>query len=238
MKIRVVVLLFCFIILSGNQSFASEPMLRQVSTMGMLDQGMFEGNITWGELKETSDFGIGTLNGLDGEVVVTGGKFLVIRSDGRVYDIQPGDKCPFGVLTRFDPQLKLELEGSLNYEELKTKLDAMLPSKKDFYAIRINCLLHKGLFRSVPKQVQPYPTLAIALRNQVLFHKERIQGTLVGFRTPEYLERLNSPGYHFHFISDDLTSGGHVLDLSLLKGVAEISRIKKIETTLLNHQGD
>jgi acetolactate decarboxylase len=42
------------------------------------------------------------------------------------------------------------------------------------------------------------------------FHK--VTGTIVGLWTPEYASSLSVPGYHFHFISEDRTRGGHVLD--------------------------
>jgi acetolactate decarboxylase len=52
-----------------------------------------------------------------------------------------------------------------------------------------------------------------AVKKQSVFELETISGTLVGFRFPEYMTGLNVPGYHFHFLSDDTKSGGHVLDL-------------------------
>ena len=33
---------------------------------------------------------------------------------------------------------------------------------------------------------------------------------------------LNVPGYHLHFISDDLKAGGHILDFIIEEGRAEL----------------
>jgi acetolactate decarboxylase len=35
---------------------------------------------------------------------------------------------------------------------------------------------------------------------------------MVGFWFPRHMGGLNVPGYHFHFLTDDRTRGGHVLD--------------------------
>ena len=35
-------------------------------------------------------------------------------------------------------------------------------------------------------------------------------------------------GYHRHFISDSRNSGGHILDFSMTKGVAEIDECKRV----------
>ena len=47
-----------------------------------------------------------------------------------------------------------------------------------------------------------------------------MRGTLVGFWFPESMRHVNVPGYHFHFINEDGSAGGHVLSLTLRSGVA------------------
>lgn len=43
------------------------------------------------------------------------------------------------------------------------------------------------------------------------FDLENVSGTIVGFRVPGYLEGVNVPGYHMHFLTTDRKAGGHVL---------------------------
>ena len=45
-----------------------------------------------------------------------------------------------------------------------------------------------------------------------------MSGTLVGVRSPAWAAELNVPGYHWHFLSDDRTLGGHVLDCRIREG--------------------
>lgn len=40
-----------------------------------------------------------------------------------------------------------------------------------------------------------------------------IEGTIVALYCPDYMDELNTPGWHFHFVSKDRTTGGHVLEL-------------------------
>jgi acetolactate decarboxylase len=55
--------------------------------------------------------------------------------------------------------------------------------------------------------------------NQVEFEFHDIVGTVVGFWTPEYARTVNIADWHLHFLSEDRSAGGHVLDVagSMLK---------------------
>jgi acetolactate decarboxylase len=59
---------------------------------------------------------------------------------------------------------------------------------------------------------------------------------MVGFRTPEYLGTLNSPVYHFHFISTDRRSGGHVLDCQLQNASVAIDTTSELGLVLPKNQ--
>ncbi|MDY6835412.1 MAG: acetolactate decarboxylase, partial [Chloroflexota bacterium] len=50
------------------------------------------------------------------------------------------------------------------------------------------------------------------LEEQPIFEFHEIEGVIVGFRLPGYMEGANAPGYHFHFITADRKAGGHVLE--------------------------
>ena len=52
-----------------------------------------------------------------------------------------------------------------------------------------------------------------------------MRGTIVGFFTPELFHGAASGGFHLHFISDDETFGGHVLDFELADGRIELMEL-------------
>ena len=43
---------------------------------------------------------------------------------------------------------------------------------------------------------------------------------------PPFMASLNMPGWHLHFISDDRTIGGHILDLKLEKGLVTMDQTR------------
>jgi len=92
--------------------------------------------------------------------------------------------------------------------------------------------------RSVPAQAKPYPPLTEVTKNQPIFDLENVTGTLVGFRAHEYVKGIGVPGYHWHFISDDLTSGGHVLEFSFDNGIVEIDVCNRFLLILPEDEGD
>src|SRR5262249_42793812 len=51
----------------------------QVSTLDALSLGIFQGALKFSQLREHGDFGVGTFDGLDGELVALDGSFYQIR---------------------------------------------------------------------------------------------------------------------------------------------------------------
>jgi acetolactate decarboxylase len=56
--------------------------------------------------------------------------------------------------------------------------------------------------------------LAKAAAIQPEFDFRDIHGTLVGIWAPQFSSALNVVGYHVHFLSEDRTKGGHLLECS------------------------
>jgi len=195
--------------LQGNRE-----VLFQTSTLGALLEGVYDGHTTCGELKKHGDLGIGTFDALDGEMVVLGGNVYQVRADGKAYSPKDSLGTPFAVVTFFEPDKTLVLDSCRDYEELQEYLDSSLPTKNILYAIRIESTFNYIKTRSVPKQNKPYPRLVEVVKNQPTFEFHNVRGTIVGFRLPSYMDGINVPGYHLHFITEDRTAGGHLLDCS------------------------
>jgi acetolactate decarboxylase len=184
----------------------------QVSTLGALSIGLYEGALSVGEMLEHGDFGLGTFDALDGEMVVLDGQVFRVGTDGLPRIVADGETTPFAAVTDFSADQILTFDGPLDYAELQQKIDDELTTLNVPVAIKIAGNHPSLLVRSVPKQSEPYPPLADAVAMQTEFDLTDVEGTLVGFRTPAYLSELNAAGYHFHFLSDDHLAGGHVLD--------------------------
>ncbi|WAC18290.1 acetolactate decarboxylase [Luteolibacter sp. SL250] len=206
--------------------------LVQVSTIDALVQGIFDGGVSFGELGKAGDFGIGTLDDLDGEMLALDGKFYQIASDGKVREIPATVETPFAAMTFFKSDKTLALGATESLEALQKRLDAEIPSENLFYAVKVTGSFPMIKVRSVPKQSPPYPTLTEAAKKQSLFTLENVRGTLVGFRCPSWVKGINVPGYHFHFLSDDRQHGGHVLDCTFTEGEAGIDTLENFRMLL------
>lgn len=196
----------------------NEDTLYQVSTIDALLQGVYDGVIPFENLEQQGDFGIGTVDKLDGEMLALNGNYYQIKSDGIAYPISENMTTPFAVVTFFEADKSFKLQGPLNLTEFEQKLDSNLPSENLFYAFKVEGNFSYLKARSVPKQEKPYPKLAQAISNQSIFEFKNVNGTLVGFKTPEFAKGLNVPGYHIHFITENKSAGGHVLNFELEDG--------------------
>jgi acetolactate decarboxylase len=195
-----------------SSSSKDKDVLFQTSMLSVLSEGVYDGDVAFKDLKRHGDFGIGTLNGLDGEMVAVAGEFYQIKADGKAYTVEDSTKTPFAVVTFFEPDKAVSLDKALDYEQLKQYLDSMLPTKNIFYAIKVEGVFKYIEARSVAAQSKPYPSLDEALKEQTTFEFHDVTGTLVGFWCPAYVEGINVPGYHLHFIKSDRKNGGHLLD--------------------------
>jgi acetolactate decarboxylase len=208
----------------------------QTSTIDALMAGVYDGVITCGELKKHGDFGIGTFEGLDGEMVVLDRRIFQIRSDGQVYAVSDDTKTPFANVVFFQPDRTVTLAQPHGLKELKQYLDGLLPSKNLFYAVKIEGTFRRVKTRSVPRQTPPYPPLGEVVKQQAVFEFHQVTGTIVGFRYPGFMSGLNVPGYHLHFLTKDRDTGGHLLDCETEQVQIELGQAPRLSLVLPENQ--
>ena len=207
---------------AAGSSQDSRDTLFQASTITALMNGVFDGSTTYRELGEHGDFGLGTFNRLDGEMVELDGRFYQVKTDGVAYPVNDSAIAPFADVTFFEADKKISFNQSANLTQLQNFLLSEMPSKNIFYAIRLDGTFDYVKTRSVPPQSKPYPNLTIAVKNQSIFQFYNQSGTIVGFWSPSYVSGVNVAGYHFHFLTTDKKAGGHLLDLRLKNASIEI----------------
>jgi acetolactate decarboxylase len=185
--------------------------LFQASTIGALLDGSFDGDLTFEELAERGDLGLGTLNGLDGEMIAIDGEFLRADVDGDVTPIPAAERTPFAVVTRFEPTVEAEVGGGLDHEEILAALDELAPPDESTFAVRLDGRFETVRARSVPRQSPPYRPLGEVVADQHVFELTEVEGSMVGFRFPAFVEGIEVAGYHLHFVDTARRRGGHVL---------------------------
>ena len=175
-----------------------------------LVEGIYEERIPFTEVKQHGDFGLGTFDHLDGEMIMLNGQIFQILADGRVEEVGDDALTPFACVTFFEPDKEAVLTGDREYDDFLLWLEDLLPSPNLFYALRIEGSFAYIKTRSVPKQECYRPLVEVAAE-QPVFEFREITGTLAGFYTPEFMASLSVPGMHLHFLSDDQQHGGHLL---------------------------
>jgi acetolactate decarboxylase len=189
--------------------------LYQVSTIDALMQGVFDGVQPVGEIRKHGDFGIGTFDSLDGEMIVLDGVVYQAKADGHIYVATDSQTTPFATVTYFDRDLATTTDSPMNLSVFSSTMAGKLPTGNMIYAVRMHGTFPSMKVRAIPAQHKPYPTLANASINQSVYTYTDTTGTVVGFYTPVFFKGLNVAGYHLHFISDDRKTGGHILDLTV-----------------------
>lgn len=206
--------------------------LFQYSTINALMSGIFDGDITLNRVAEHGDFGLGTLNGVDGELTILDNKFYRYDSNGVMSEISGDNQSPFVVSTNFDTDKTATITNVTNTADLTEKLLAQMDNKNNFYAFKMPVTLSYLKTRSEAKSEKPYPLLKDVLAHQSEFEYKNVTGTFVGFYTPNYAATINVPGFHFHFISDDKTLGGHILNLAFDSADVQFDSISQFEVEL------
>jgi len=218
----VFVLVFC-----GGCLTNQTDRITQTSTIDALLAGAYDGQMTCRQLLTYGDFGIGTFDKLDGEMTILNGKIYQIKSDGKVYRPAGNVKTPFATVCKFKPDIQFEIQNA-NFKTAESIIDEKIPNQNQFLAVKISGTFKHIKVRSVPAQQKPYPPLAEVAKTQPVFEMNDVTGTIVGFRTPPFIKGLNVPGCHFHFLSNDFTQGGHVLDFELISCDCKIDKCNEL----------
>src|SRR5258708_28361487 len=188
----------------------SHSTLYQVSTATALVEGIYQGAVRVRTLREHGDFGLGTFENLDGEMMIVDEHFFQARSDGSVKEVEDDVLCPFAVVTRFVPDSAIVLQKCPDLAHLVGQFDQLRHSDNFFFALRVEGHFSYVRTRAMCRTEEGVPLVqAAAVQPEFEFHD--ISGTLVGFWTPEYARTFNVPGFHLHFISSNRTRGGHLL---------------------------
>ena len=205
-----------------NAPVQNRDVMYQVSLLQSLVNGDYCGSITVEELKQHGDIGIGTFDGLNGELIMLDGETYRAAGDGRVEVVSDQVTIPFSVVTFMDADKTESMKEISDCDALFSKLDQMAEArgKNRFYMIRIDGMFREINVRSVYAQEGTYRRLTEVMEHdQTFFDYTNIEGTIVGLYCPPYMSYLNAVGWHLHFISKDRTKGGHVLGLHIADAV-------------------
>lgn len=208
--------------------------LIQASTLNALMLGNFDKTVSVKDFLHHADPGIGTYTGLDGEAIFEDGVAYKATADGKVSVMQPEDGVAFGTVAKFDESVpEVELKNNSDIETLKQALEPYVKDDQNiFYMIKAKGVFKTMHVRSCFASEKPYPTLSEVAQDQREFHFENTRGDVIAVWCPKYVNGINLPGWHFHYLSGDKTQGGHILGLSADSLRVKIDKIERFDLTL------
>jgi acetolactate decarboxylase len=192
----------------------------QTSLMSALLAGIYDGDLTVAELLEHGDFGLGTFDALDGEMVVLDGECLRMRADGTVTPVASSEMTPFAVVVTFVTDETIVVTEPTDMAKLFELVGA--DSDNYLYAVRVRGHFASVTTRTVSVQSKPYVPLREAVKGQAYMEFTDVDGELAGFESPLYEKGIGVPGGHVHFVDAARERGGHVLDFVMTSGTIEV----------------
>lgn len=209
----------------------SSGRLFQVGTLQNLLDGDYRGYWSFAEIEPEGDVGLGTFEGINGELVVADGAYWHVYPDGSVAEVDPNERTPFAQVTNFLPDRFGSVRGPL---ECGSTLDDFLATLSGLDEDVLYVATIRGRFssittRAIDKQEPPYRPLADLIPTQHEFLMTDVTGTMVLVHTPETLETFSPAGFHYHFITADHERGGHVLSCSVAEARAEFQEMTGID---------
>jgi len=231
--LALIITVACSAFFCGWQYQAStRPATTQVDTVFQLgafntfSTGKYSGVMPYSELEQYGNFGIGTFDGLDGEMIALDGVFYQIPSNGTPQIAESTQTSPHATVTYFNPDLTYSI-SDLNYTGLQHYLDSKLSATQDaIYAIKIVGNFSFIQARSPMVQSEPYPDLNEALKTQGIFNFSDVAATAVGYWFPSSMNGVAPAGYHLHIITQDRTAGGHLLECNITSATVEVDVAK------------
>lgn len=187
--------------------------LYQSTPLAYLQAGNYNTTITVDQFKSLGNFGIGIFDRFDGEAVLLNGVTYQITGTGKVVIPSDQAKLLFGSCMLFDVEKRFAMRNVASYTDFQEALQKYFSTDLHIRALQV-----EGTFTSVrvgclQQQNPPYQPFDEATRQVKEYTWRDVRGTLVGFWTPPAVPAaVMASGFHLHFISEDKTLGGHVVD--------------------------
>ena len=205
--------------------------LYQHGTLALLVPGLLDGTLSMRELLEHGDTGIGTGEGLDGELVILHGVPYQLQHDGRVVEVGPDFTLPFAN-AHFADFRDTDTVADMTPKQLTDLLLEHTGWANTFFSATVTGTFSAMRTRAIAKHHRPYPTLQDAAAGQHVFTRELTRGTLLLYYSPQVFNGAAVGGFHIHYLADDHAIGGHALDFHVVQGQVAVQRFDTLEQHL------
>lgn len=196
----------------------------QLSLANVLLDGGFDGIVSLAEVMPAGDHGLGTVDRLDGELVVVDGEPWRIPATGRAERVPLETLTPFVVLTTMQDPIRVRVRD-ISRDEALAEIERLVDDPSAVVAVRLEGLFSRVLVRSVPAQEKPYrPYAEICASDEIRWEHHDFNGVFVGFRFPDLAGSGDTiGGLHLHGLDDARTTGGHNHEMHIADAELSVS---------------
>ncbi len=208
----------------------------QVSTLQALAMGHTRPVVDVAELKKHGTTGLGTFDGVDGEMIMLDGKCYRAIENGSVSEAGDDMGVSFASVSNFVGERSFTFTDIHDIGTLKAQLNNKI--EEEFGLNSMHMVRIDGEFEVIDARSEsPTYSIHVSLKDmlsktQKSFVFDNVKGVLICVYYPDYMDGINAPGWHLHFISDDKTMGGHVFEIKMKSGIAKMDKINNIELQL------
>ncbi|MFC4891437.1 acetolactate decarboxylase [Pseudofrancisella aestuarii] len=223
------ILIFPLVILAHNNQ------VYQAGTITALTNGQYDASITLKELEKKGKFGLGTIDGAKGEMIIFDGKAYLSDITGQAVPLKDNITVPFADVFSFKkPNINTDYENLSSEKILDDIINKKLSGPNYFYIFKIT-----GKFSNIHARTIPPAKKGILLSdwikdNQKFHDLKNVEGTLIGIYSPKYLSTITVPGFHLHFINKNKSEVYHVYSFDTKKVNLEVEKINDFTIMLPN----
>lgn len=201
----------------------------QHGTLALLVPGLYDGTQSIGELLKHGDYGIGTAQGLGGEMIVFDGVAYLVLNTGEVQVLTDDVLTPFATVHFNDENSATQTVSELDFKQLTQKILAQHAYQNIFFSVTLRGKFKYMKTRAVAKQAKPYPPLVAVADKQSVFEANETTGTVVGYYAPQLFEGMAVAGFHLHYLDDKHEMGGHILDFTIQEAKLSLQPFSSVE---------
>jgi acetolactate decarboxylase len=194
----------------------------QLQLAHVLLDGGFDGVATLAEALAGGDHGLGTVDRLDGELVIVDGEPWRVNWQGIAEIMPPETRTPFVVVSTLDSPRTARLRD-VDRDGVAAAVEDLVDDRGAVVSVRLEGAFTSVLVRSVPPQDPPYrPYAEVCATDEVRWVHRPFYGVFVGFRFPDLEPGSTIAGLHLHGLDRLRTTGGHNHEMHVKDAVLSV----------------
>lgn len=201
---------------------------RQLQLAHVLLDGGYDGVTTLEEALAGGDTGLGTVDRLDGELVVVDGQPWRVDWHGRAELLPLSMRTPFAVVSSLENP-KTQRLRDVDRDQVLACIQDLADDPGAVITVRIEGSFESVLVRSVPPQDPPYrPYVEVCQTDEVRWEHQPFFGVFVGFVFPDLSPGAAIPGLHLHGLDRMRTTGGHNHEMRVRDATLSVSASREV----------